>query len=468
MDLTIALDNLYQIIKQSDLLTIKRLCATNQQISNYCRQNSQISNLISQKRHEIRFRTKALLDKYKSIVNPYEADMFNSAISDNDLEVVDELILSGYDPHFVKVDRYIGSTPPIIYASSLGYLDIVSRLLQDSQIASYSPNLGQAIIEASENGHLSVVQRLLKEPLVNPSIKNNLAIKRASEKGYLEIVDLLLSDIRVWSSLANFQREKFLRQIDRPFPQVPIHSQTVKDESTKITHLPSDILNTICEYLDEPEFHNLIVSNSQIYQGCQRQRARNLYIYVHDTLNSFYNSDLDSDEKENILRYVNSVSQVPPEIFYYLLLHGYNDFAEKVLQERKVDLNDSQLIHRVLNVDYGAGDEITAQVMNLIASYPGILLKNRRIFERLFLNSYINCDYDRQNPIRKERFAEFVQYHYDFDPEMIEDILDQLTNEDEGLVELLGPDLPYFEELYVKHVGKPIKGYWYYKDDEEN
>jgi len=53
-----------------------------------------------------------------------------------------------------------------------------------------------AIRRASENGHTEVVKLLLADPpfgTANPSAANNLAIRVASEKGHTEVVKMLLA-----------------------------------------------------------------------------------------------------------------------------------------------------------------------------------------------------------------------------------------------------------------------------------
>ena len=50
-----------------------------------------------------------------------------------------------------------------------------------------------AVRLASRNGHLEVVKLLLTHPKVDPSADDNYAIRWASKNGYLEVVKLLLS-----------------------------------------------------------------------------------------------------------------------------------------------------------------------------------------------------------------------------------------------------------------------------------
>ena len=89
------------------------------------------------------------------------------------------------------VDPSARDNEAIRYASEKGHLDVVSLLLQQKGVDPSAIN-NYAIRYASENGHLEVVKLLLQRPDVDPSANNNWAIELASYNGYLEIVKLLL------------------------------------------------------------------------------------------------------------------------------------------------------------------------------------------------------------------------------------------------------------------------------------
>jgi len=53
----------------------------------------------------------------------------------------------------------------------------------------------QQLIEAAEHGQLEVVKLLLKDSRVNPSARNNYAIRLAADKGHLDVVNFLFGYI---------------------------------------------------------------------------------------------------------------------------------------------------------------------------------------------------------------------------------------------------------------------------------
>jgi hypothetical protein len=55
---------------------------------------------------------------------------------------------------------------------------------------------------ASKSGHLEVVERLLQDERVDPSARDNQAVRWAAENGYLTVVDRLLEDDRVDAAVA--------------------------------------------------------------------------------------------------------------------------------------------------------------------------------------------------------------------------------------------------------------------------
>jgi hypothetical protein len=55
---------------------------------------------------------------------------------------------------------------------------------------------------ASKSGRLEVVERLLQDERVDPSARDNQAVRWAAENGYLTVVDRLLEDDRVDAAVA--------------------------------------------------------------------------------------------------------------------------------------------------------------------------------------------------------------------------------------------------------------------------
>jgi hypothetical protein len=81
-------------------------------------------------------------------------------------------------------------------ASLEGHTDEVRLLLQDERVDP-SDLRNQAIIIASRKGHTEIVRLLLQDGRVDPSDQHNRSIRLASWNGHIEIVRLLLQDERV-------------------------------------------------------------------------------------------------------------------------------------------------------------------------------------------------------------------------------------------------------------------------------
>ncbi len=77
---------------------------------------------------------------------------------------------------------------------------MVERLLRDDRVDPSIRN-NYAIRYANANGHLSVVERLLQDERVDPSADDNYAICYASYNGHLQVVQRLLRyDSQTFSS----------------------------------------------------------------------------------------------------------------------------------------------------------------------------------------------------------------------------------------------------------------------------
>ena len=72
-------------------------------------------------------------------------------------------------------------------------------------------DLNQIFYIASNYGHIEIVKLLLNDSRVDPSDKNNEAIRLASEEGHIDIVKLLASDKRVQKE-ANMTEEELLKK----------------------------------------------------------------------------------------------------------------------------------------------------------------------------------------------------------------------------------------------------------------
>lgn len=121
---------------------------------------------------------------------PYNGDA-NQALSNRDT-LAHTLILGWYkmhnDPEFANNRLQI--------ASEHGDTKIVELLLKNPRVDP-SANDNLAIHVASQNGHSEVVELLLQDPRVDPAARDNFAIRVASQYGHYEVVKLLLQDPRV-------------------------------------------------------------------------------------------------------------------------------------------------------------------------------------------------------------------------------------------------------------------------------
>ena len=85
-----------------------------------------------------------------------------------------------------------------------GYINFVKLLLQDPRV-NPSDKDNKAIRLASKYGRIEVVKLLLQDTRVDPSDINNYAIRWASAMGYVEVVKLLLLDPRFDPSYLNIR-----------------------------------------------------------------------------------------------------------------------------------------------------------------------------------------------------------------------------------------------------------------------
>jgi hypothetical protein len=102
------------------------------------------------------------------------------------------------DLDFVK--KYLEQVEPDLHealgeAAIWGFTDAVKLLLLDARVDP-SARDNQALRCAAGKGHLEIVKLLLSDARVDPSAKNNVALDLASDRGHLEIVTLLKSHPR--------------------------------------------------------------------------------------------------------------------------------------------------------------------------------------------------------------------------------------------------------------------------------
>ena len=194
-------DYIYETIKQSSYPSIRTICTTNKQISSFCATDPKIINLIGQKRDNVKTKTKNFLAKFGE--QPKTWEFYNAVSNTNDIEILDELINSGY--------LNLNDKNALI-SYLFGNLDLLNRLLEDSRV---DPSSGDnyAIKFASDLGYLNIVNRFLQDPRVDPSASDNAAIRWASRRNHTDVIKRLLDDNRVWNSLSPRQRKEYLKPL---------------------------------------------------------------------------------------------------------------------------------------------------------------------------------------------------------------------------------------------------------------
>lgn len=115
----------------------------------------------------------------------------NLACQSNNVELI-ELLLKRFDPNEHNVDHI----PAICVASSRGHVEVVTLLLKDKRVDPTIKN-NMAIRWSAEKGHTKIVKLLLNDPRIDPSDRNNYALEMATLNGHLGVVKLLLKDKRI-------------------------------------------------------------------------------------------------------------------------------------------------------------------------------------------------------------------------------------------------------------------------------
>ena len=76
-------------------------------------------------------------------------------------------------------------------------------------------NIQKQFLQAIENNDIKNVKLLLNHPKVNPSDKDNWAIRYASIEGHYDIVNLLWQDQRVKNTLENDNEKLYNKLIKK-------------------------------------------------------------------------------------------------------------------------------------------------------------------------------------------------------------------------------------------------------------
>jgi hypothetical protein len=91
-----------------------------------------------------------------------------------------------------RIDPSVKDNFAIRHASEKGYKEIAEMVLQDDRV-----DPSDSILIASYYGHKEIVAMLLQDDRVDPSAVRNNPIRNASANGHKEIVEMLLQDDRV-------------------------------------------------------------------------------------------------------------------------------------------------------------------------------------------------------------------------------------------------------------------------------
>jgi len=96
-----------------------------------------------------------------------------------------------------RVDPTSRNNEAIKTASANGHANVVRLLLEDGRANPTSSDYDGPIRKASSNGHVAVVRLLLEDGRADPASKRNDPIRVASFNGHAAVVELLLADSRV-------------------------------------------------------------------------------------------------------------------------------------------------------------------------------------------------------------------------------------------------------------------------------
>eukprot|EP01118_Nematostelium_gracile_P018320 TRINITY_DN8108_c0_g1_i1.p1 TRINITY_DN8108_c0_g1~~TRINITY_DN8108_c0_g1_i1.p1 ORF type:complete len:248 (-),score=54.50 TRINITY_DN8108_c0_g1_i1:79-822(-) len=95
-----------------------------------------------------------------------------------------------------RVDPSKKQNHAIRWAAVKGYFQLVKILQQDPRVDPSAVN-NQALQQACSKGHLKIVDQLLQDKRVDPAAFQNYAIQEACRNGHVEVVKRLLKDPRV-------------------------------------------------------------------------------------------------------------------------------------------------------------------------------------------------------------------------------------------------------------------------------
>ena len=100
------------------------------------------------------------------------------------------------------------------FAAQNGYLEIVKILCENTNEVNLTSMENFAIRYAVIENHIETVKYLLNYPKVDPSDKNNQALKNINiyDKNYRAVIDILLKDERVIDKLSSFERMNLISE----------------------------------------------------------------------------------------------------------------------------------------------------------------------------------------------------------------------------------------------------------------
>ena len=104
--------------------------------------------------------------------------------------VIPDEVLPGDLRNLYNEFRNVGASNGFAKACELGYIELVEYMAGLPRVDPTARN-NEAIRMAAKNGHLDVVKFLSTLPGVNPAASSNYAIRKASRNGYLDVVEFL-------------------------------------------------------------------------------------------------------------------------------------------------------------------------------------------------------------------------------------------------------------------------------------
>lgn len=129
---------------------------------------------------------------FKNSIQNGHFEIFRLLLHNPDTDIaIEQRLVRGYGYHYIRT-----KTKTLSLASTLGHVDILQELLNDSRFDPCDQQ-NYVLIKTCELGQVQSLRVLLSDPRIDPSCNNNGAIVSASRHGKSHIVAELLKDSRV-------------------------------------------------------------------------------------------------------------------------------------------------------------------------------------------------------------------------------------------------------------------------------